>query len=85
VCNAGGWVPVPGVHDRGVVHHYTIEGGFWGILGSDGRVYQPIGGSGIPVALQVEGKAVTFTGKFPPPGACACGGIAIELLSITGS
>ena len=68
----------------GVVHFYPIEGGFWGFLGSDGHVYQPFGAA-IPPSLQVEGKAVTVIAKFPPPGACACGGIAVQLVSIAGS
>jgi hypothetical protein len=68
-----------------VVHFYALEGGFWGILGSDGRVYQPFGGSSIPTALQIEGKAVTVAVKFLPTAVCACGGTPIELVSITGS
>lgn len=70
------------------MHFYAVEGGFWGILALDtrftGTVYQPVGGIAIPTALKVEGKSVTFAGKFPAPGVCACGGIPIELVSITG-
>jgi hypothetical protein len=85
VCSGGGWTPVPGFRGTGVVHFYSLEGGFWGILGSDGKVYQPFSGINIPTALQVEGKAVTFAGKFPAPGVCVCGGTPIELVSIAGS
>ena len=40
----------------GTIVYLDIEGGFWGILGDDGRKYRPV--DGLPQSAQIKGKKV---------------------------
>ena len=43
----------------GTVRFQEIEGGFWGIIGDDGKKYDPI--DGLPNIYAVEGLKVSIT------------------------
>jgi hypothetical protein len=43
---------------EGLVAYQDISGGFWGIVGKDGRQWRPVN---MPEQLKVEGKAVRLT------------------------
>jgi len=46
---------------RGTIERFTLEGGFYGIKGDDGKEYKPIGMS---EGFQVEGLRVKVQGRL---------------------
>src|SRR5947209_18001760 len=51
-------VPAGAVRVTGVVHFYSLEGGFWAVRGDDGVFYDPM--NGLPTAFQRENLLVTY-------------------------
>ena len=51
-------VPAGAVRVTGVVHFYSLEGGFWAVRGDDGVIYDPM--NGLPTAFQRENLRVTM-------------------------
>jgi hypothetical protein len=51
-------VPHDAVKVTGVVHFYSLEGGFWAVRGDDGVIYDPM--NGLPTAFQRENLRVTM-------------------------
>ena len=51
-------VPAGAVRVNGVVHFYSLEGGFWAVRGDDGVIYDPM--NGLPTAFQRENLRVTM-------------------------
>ena len=51
-------VPADAVRVTGVVHFYSLEGGFWAVRADDGVIYDPL--NGLPAAFQREGLRVTM-------------------------
>jgi hypothetical protein len=51
-------VPAGAVRVNGVVHFYSLEGGFWAVRGDDGVIYDPM--NGLPTAFQREDLRVTM-------------------------
>jgi len=49
------------VHQTGTIRYIDIEGGFYGIIGSDGKNYEPVN---LRPEFQLEGKEVTFTAEI---------------------
>ena len=50
--------PAGAVRVNGVVHFYSLEGGFWAVRADDGVVYDPM--NGLPAAFQRENLRVTM-------------------------
>jgi hypothetical protein len=49
-------VPAGAVRVTGIVHFYSLEGGFWAVRGDDGVIYDPM--NGLPTAFQRENLRV---------------------------
>ena len=79
VCINGDWIPVEQLQAAATVRFHTLEGGFWALDLDDGRFFVPLGG--LPLAFQVEGLRVSFTGKVRTDLLSVQGPI-IELISI---
>jgi hypothetical protein len=53
-------LPPGAMRVNGIVHHYTIEGGFWGVRGDDGVTYDPLN---LPAEFQQENLGVSMVVK----------------------
>ena len=53
-------LPAGAIRVTGVVHFYTIEGGFWGVRGDDGVTYDPLS---VPAEFQQENLRVSMVVK----------------------
>lgn len=51
-------VPPGAVRVTGIVHFYSLEGGFWAVRGDDGVNYDPM--NGLPAAFQRENLRVSM-------------------------
>ena len=57
---APGELPAGSIRVNGVVHYYTIEGGFWAVRGDDGVTYDPLS---LPADFQQENLRVSMIVK----------------------
>ncbi len=57
---APGELPAGAIRVNGVVHYYTIEGGFWAVRGDDGVTYDPLS---LPADFQQENLRVSMVVK----------------------
>jgi len=57
---APGELPAGAIRVNGVVHQYTIEGGFWAVRGDDGVTYDPLN---LPAEFQQENLRVSMVVK----------------------
>ena len=48
------------IQGKGTIKHVNVEGGFYGIVGDDGRNYDPLN---LPQEFKVDGLAVRFTAE----------------------
>ena len=48
------------IQRKGTVKHVSLEGGFYGIVGDDGRNYDPLN---LPQEFQIDGLRVRFTAE----------------------
>ncbi len=63
---------------KGKVVHQDLEGGFWGIVGQDGRQWLPVN---MPEQLKEEGKKVSLTVKETETVGFQMWGTPIQVLS----
>lgn len=65
----------------GTVEHQNISGGFWSIIGDDGKKWRP---EKMPQSLRQEGLRVTISAKELEEGASIfMWGTSIEILEFT--
>lgn len=67
------------VHGTGTVQHVSAEGGFYGIVGDDGKSYDPID---MPQAFKVNGLRIRFTARMTDYLSFHMWGYVVELISI---
>jgi hypothetical protein len=67
------------IHGTGTVRFMGFEGGFYGIVGDDGRYYDPIN---MPKAFMVDGLRIRFTANITDINTFHMWGITVELISI---
>ena len=67
------------VHEKGTVVHLYFEGGFYGIVGDDGKNYDPIG---LPPEFKVDGLRVRFAANFTHLMSYHMWGYIVRLISI---
>jgi len=63
---------------KGKVVHQDLEGGFWGVVGEDGRQWLPVN---MPEQLKEEGKEVSLTVKETETVSIQMWGTPIQVLS----
>jgi hypothetical protein len=68
-----------GIHQNGTVIYLGFEGGFFGIVGDDGKHYDPINMS---QEFQVDGLRVHFTANYTNQGSYHGWGYIVRLVSI---
>lgn len=67
------------VHGTGTVKYLSFEGGFYGIVGDDGKHYDPIN---MPQEFKVEGLRVWLTANITDYMSFHMWGYVVELISI---
>lgn len=67
------------VHGKGTVKYLSFEGGFYGIVGDDGKDYDPIS---MPQEFKVDGLRVQFTANLTDCVSFHMWGYVVELFSI---
>jgi hypothetical protein len=67
------------IHGKGTVKYLGFEGGFYGIVGDNGKNYDPIN---MPQEFKVEGLRVHFTANLTEHNTFHMWGYGVELLSI---
>ncbi len=63
---------------NGKVVHQDLEGGFWGIVGEDGRQWLPIN---MPEQLKREGKKVSITVRESDSVGIQMWGVPVKVIS----
>lgn len=65
---------------QGTVQYIELEGGFWGIIGADGKHYDVVN---LPKEFQQQGLRVKFTGRVNPSRISShMWGVIVEIVSI---
>lgn len=64
----------------GIVTFNAFEGGFWGVLGDNGKKYRP---TALPEAFREEGLRVVIEGERSSAMSIHMWGIAIDIASIS--
>ena len=67
------------IHEKGTVTYLSFEGGFYGIVGDDGKHYDPIN---MPHEFKVAGLRVRFTANFTDYVSYHMWGYVVRLVSI---
>lgn len=67
------------IHGTGTVKQLGFEGGFYGIIGDDGKNYDP---TNLPQAYKVTGLRVRFTAKTTNLASFHLWGYGVDLISI---
>jgi hypothetical protein len=67
------------IHGKGTVRYLSFEGGFYGIVGDDGKNYDPINMS---QEFKVDGLRVKFTANITDYLSFHMWGYVVQLLSI---
>jgi hypothetical protein len=67
------------IHQNGTVTYLYFEGGFFGIVGDDGKHYDPIN---MPQEFKVNGLRVRFTANFTDYISYHMWGCIVKLVSI---
>jgi len=67
------------IHETGTVTYLSFEGGFYGIVGDDGKHYDPIN---MPQEFRVDGLRVRFTANFTDYMSYHMWGYVVRLVSI---
>jgi len=67
------------IHGKGTVVYLSFEGGFYGIVGDDGKNYDPIN---LPQEFKVDGLRVKFTANITNHVSFHMWGYVVQLLSI---
>jgi len=67
------------VHGTGTVEYLSFEGGFYGIVGDDGKHYDPIN---MPQEFKVDGLRIWFTANMTDYMSFHMWGYIVELISI---
>lgn len=65
---------------KGTVEHVELEGGFWGVIGDDGKRYDVVN---LPKEFQQQGLRVEFVGRLRPGRVSFhMWGVIVEVISI---
>lgn len=65
---------------KGTVEHVELEGGFWGVMGDDGKRYDVVN---LPKEFQKQGLRVKFVGRVRPGQVSIhMWGVIVEVISI---
>jgi hypothetical protein len=67
------------IHGKGTVIYLSFEGGFYGIVGDDGKNYDPIN---MPQEFKVDGLRVQFTANLTNYLSFHMWGYVVKLFSI---
>jgi hypothetical protein len=67
------------IHEKGSITCLSFEGGFYGIVGDDGKHYDPIN---MPQEFKVDGLRVRFTANFTDYMSYHMWGYVVRLVSI---
>jgi hypothetical protein len=67
------------IHGKGAVKYLSFEGGFYGIVGDDGKNYDPIN---MPQEFKVDGLRVQFTANLTDYLSFHMWGYVVKLVSI---
>ena len=67
------------IHEKGTVVYLSFEGGFYGIVGDDGKHYDPIN---MPQEFKVDGLRVRFTANITDYMSYYMWGYIVRLISI---
>jgi hypothetical protein len=67
------------IHQNGTVKYLYFEGGFFGIVGDDGKHYDPIN---MPQEFKIDGLRVRFTANFTDYVSYHMWGYIVSLVSI---
>jgi hypothetical protein len=67
------------IHGKGTVKYLSFEGGFYGIVGDDGKNYDPIN---MPQEFKVDGLRVQFTANLTHYLSFHMWGYVVKLFSI---
>ena len=64
----------------GTVEHVELEGGFWGVIGDDGKRYDVVN---LPKEFRTQGLRVRFVGRLRPDRVSFhMWGVIVEVISI---
>jgi hypothetical protein len=66
-------------HGTGTVRYISLEGGFYGIVGDDGKNYDPIN---MPQEFKIDGLRVQFTANLTDYASYHMWGYVVKLISI---
>jgi|GEM_PF-1489420 len=65
---------------KGTVEHVDLEGGFWGVIGDDGKRYDVVN---LPKEFEQQGLRVKFVGRLRPGRVSFhMWGVIVEVISI---
>lgn len=67
------------IHESGTITYLSFEGGFFGIVGDNGKHYDPIN---MPQEFKVEGLRIQFTANFTDYVSYHMWGYIVRLISI---
>ena len=68
------------INVQGTVEFVGVEGGFWGVIGADGKRYDLVN---LPKEFQQQGLGVKFTGRLRPDQiSFHMWGVVVEIISV---
>jgi len=67
------------IHGKGTVRYLSFEGGFYGIVGDDGKNYDP---TNMPQEFKADGLRVQFTANLTDHASYHMWGYVVKLISI---